>query len=345
MKTTKQLFLLTLLFILPMGAAGVEPSADSLRVETCQYAEKDGQPLMLDVYVSAPQASQTSALSLLGKEIRRPVVIFSFGGSWEHGTRKDGRRFLEDFARHGFVAVGIDYRLGIKQFKERGGAITAETFVSAYEKAVLTGVEDLYDATAYIMREADRWQADTSRIVVCGSSAGAINTATAEFLICNDHPLAQQHLPAGFNYKATITLAGGIWVAGYEMPTWKHRPCPFLFYHGTSDQLVPYDKNVAPGAVFAAFGPATLLPQLKEMKVPYLMHTYAGADHIIAGTNDNEAARYEMMNFLFRTLYMNEQVGITITEDYYDRAPSIKTFFDTLKEMGIEQQDNQQKQP
>ena len=57
MKTTKQLFLLTLLFILPMGAAGVEPSADSLRVETCQYAEKDGQPLMLDVYGCASALS------------------------------------------------------------------------------------------------------------------------------------------------------------------------------------------------------------------------------------------------------------------------------------------------
>lgn len=331
MKTIKQLFLLTFLFILPMGAAGGEPSVDSLRVETCQYAEKDGQPLLLDVYET------TTLPSPEGKDGRRPVVIFSYGGSWENGTRKDGRNFLEDFARHGYVAVGIDYRLGIRLFKERGGEISPETFGQAYANAIAMGVEDLYDATAFILREADRWHADTSRIVICGSSAGAINSCVAEYLLCNDHPLAAA-LPQHFNYAAVISCAGGIWKVGSDDPTWMRRPCPFIAYHGTADQLVPYaDMRVAG---MGAFGPAHYIPGLREQQVPCLFRSFKGVDHVVALIYNNADARAEILSFLNRVLCKNEKVSITTEETYYDRASNMKTVLDSMKEMGIKENNN-----
>lgn len=333
MKTTKQLFLLTLLFILPMGAAGVEPSADSLRVETCQYAEKDGQPLMLDVYVAATQRSQTSALPPSEGKFRRPVVIFSFGGAWEFGTRKDGRNFLEDFARHGYIAVGIDYRLGIKQFKDGGGRISPETFGQAYANAIRMGVEDLYSATTYIIGQADRWQADTSRIVICGSSAGAINSCVAEYLLANDHPLATAMMPQGFNYAAVISCAGGIWKEGEDDVAWKNRPCPFLAYHGTADQLVAYADQRTGGT--GAFGPAHYIPGLCELQVPCLFRSYKGVDHAIALIYNDEDARAEMLSFLTRVLYKNEKISIISEETYYDQAPNLKSVIESMREMGI----------
>ncbi len=315
-------FTITLLLMLTAHAA------DSLRVETCQYAEKDGQPMLLDVY------EVSSALSE-GSEGKKPVVIFSFGGSWEFGTRKDGKEFLEDFARHGYIAVGIDYRLGIKKFKESGGTISPETFGQAYANAIRMGVEDLYSATTYVISQAERLQADTSRIVICGCSAGAINSCVAEYLLANDHPLATAMVPEGFNYAAVISCAGGIWKEGEEDVAWKHRPCPFLAYHGTADQFVPYaDMRMGGGG---AFGPAHFIPSLLEQQVPCLFRSFTGVDHVIALIYNNKDARAEMLSFLSRVLYKNEQISIISEETYYDRAPNLKSIIDTMKEMGIKE--------
>ena len=315
-------FPITLLFVLTACAA------DSLRVETCQYAEKDGQALLLDVYETRLQSLPN------GVEIKKPVVIFSYGGSWEHGTRKDGREFLEDFARHGYVAVGIDYRLGIRKFKESGGEITPETFGRAYANAIRMGVEDLLSATSYLIGQADRWDADTSRIVICGSSAGAINSCVTEYLLANEHPLATAMVPKGFNYAAVISCAGGIWKEGEEDVAWKSLPCPFLAYHGTADQLVPYADMRMGGA--GAFGPAHYIPGLREQQVPCLFRSFTGVDHAIALIYNNADARAEMLSFLNRVLYKNEHISIVSEETFYDRAPNLKSILDTMKEMGIQ---------
>ena len=300
-------------------------AADDVTVTTYTYAEKDGQELKLDVYVD----------STYQHEGTRPVMIFSFGGSWKHGSREVGKSMLTDFAQHGFVAVGIDYRLGIKQIEDSGVKIDASNFGESYAKAITMGIEDLVDATSFLIQKADEWELDTARFVACGSSAGAINTATAEYLICNRHPLVAGRLPESFNYRAIVPCAGGIWMMGTDTLTWERKPCMFIDFHGTRDQLVPYGK-MAMGKLFAAFGPEYYIPQLKAMEVPYSQHIYDGADHVIALIYDNPFARQDILSFLRRTIDRKERLMQVVHEENYGTAPSLRSFLDTLRGMGFQ---------
>ena len=188
----------------------------------------------------------------------------------------------------------------------------------------MMGVEDLYDATRYVIDHARELGADTSRIVICGSSAGAINSLTAEYLVCNSHPLATEKLPEGFNYAAVVPFAGGIWLADTDTLIWERKPCPILAYHGTADQLVPFGKSVMGNGAFGAFGPDYFIPQLKQMEVSFLFHQYHRADHMISGWGDNELAREEMQRELGRMLDTTQHVAVTTSEEYYGTAPSME---------------------
>lgn len=309
------LFLLTCLCCFTASSQGIE-------VKTFEYAQKEGQHLMLDVYTD----------TLLPRDTLSPVLIFSYGGAWEGGKREDGRPILEHFAHKGFISVGIDYRLGIRRIKEADVKIDSTNFASAYGDAIRMGIEDLYDATRFVVSHAEEWQLDTSRIIISGSSAGAINSLTAEYLLCNDHPMATSRLPEGFNYAAVIPCAGGIWVNDADTLEWKHKPCPIIAFHGTRDELVPYGKVLLANGTFGAFGPDYFIPQLKSMGVSTLLRSYEGVNHAIAGIYWHEGARNEMLDFLFRTLYMGQKLHIDSTETRTDIPPATKTFADSLKE-------------
>lgn len=295
--------------------------AQTVFVHTYDYAQKGEQTLRMDVYEQAPSG-----------DMKRPVLIFSYGGAWEGGKRADGKAILEHFAQKGYIAAGIDYRLGVREAKEKGVKIDSLNFASVYGKAIRMGMEDLFDATAYIISHADEWNADTSRIVICGSSAGAINSITAEYLLCNRHPMATRRLPETFNYAAVITCAGGIWLEKTPALQWKHKPCPVIAYHGTRDELVPYGKHVIGNAAFTAFGPDGYLQEVKDMGVSTLFHRYEGHSHVIAGIYLHEGARNEMLDFLFRTLYLNQRLNIDTMEQRPDKEPAVKTFDDTIQE-------------
>lgn len=310
-----------------MGAMTALSFAQEVKVTTYQFAEKDGQALSMDVYVDSTAWTADS---------QHPVFIFSFGGAWEHGSRKDGKVILEDFARHGYLCVGIDYRLGVKQAKEQGIQIGADTFGEVYSKAITMGIEDLFDATAFIVSHAEEWNVDTKRITACGSSAGAINTMTAEYIICNNHPLATSHLPQGFNYAAVVPLAGGVWIMDTDSLKWPQKPCPVLAYHGTKDQLVPYGDMVLADGAGGGFGPHYFVPQLKQMRVPYLFHSYKDCDHIIAMIHTSKAARGEMLSALEKIVDNEVTMSTNVMEEFYGDVPSLASFFDSMELLGLE---------
>lgn len=285
------------------GSAQIEPS-------TYEYIVKESDTLRLDVYRWQADTLQ-------------PAVIFSFGGAWEHGDRSEGREFLEDFAAHGYVGIGIDYRLGVRKMKESGSRPERQDFFSMYVNAIEMAVEDLFDATAYVIEHAGEWGIDTARIVLCGGSAGAINSVVGEWNICNRSDLAVSRLPEGFNYAAVIACAGGVWKVGSEMPEWPEKPCPFIIYHGTADPLVPYDSMSIAG-IAAMVGPKYYTKQLEEMGVSYLFHTLRGQDHTPWKSYDVASRRGEMLSFLER-VFAGEEVFV-VTEEVFPNMPERPTF-------------------
>lgn len=121
-----------------------------------RYGKSDSKE-MLDVYIpnSAIQAHKTL-----------PVVIWTHGGAWLSGDKKDSAPYYALLASKGFVVVSLDYSL-------------------APEKTYPTPLHELNEAYAYVQANAVRFYANTGKIVFAGDSAGAQLSSQMAAIITN----------------------------------------------------------------------------------------------------------------------------------------------------------------
>lgn len=204
-------------------AADNVPLDGTLDKRTLAYARKGGAELKLDV-IRRP-----------GLTGRQPCVMFVFGGGFMAGTRDraEYNGFYNRMAAEGYVVVPIDYRLALK-----GRRIEASEGVLPFVGAVDTAVADLYSATACLLRRAGELNIDTARIVIAGSSAGALTVLAADLDKRNGGPLSAV-LPPAFQYAGVISAAGAVFSRG-GLPAYRIPPAPTLMFHGDRDSLVPF---------------------------------------------------------------------------------------------------------
>lgn len=235
-------------------------------VATFPFAERDGRSLLLDYY--APREGTT----------REATVIFLFGGSFREGTRSDSLYlpWFEQLTSAGYGVVSIDYRLGMQG--ERYDLSLAGLLPTARKvrRALDMAVEDLFAATRWLLR--DQTEIDTRRLIVSGSSAGAIVALTAEWELCCRSPRAQV-LPKGFDYSGVISFAGAI-LSRRGIPRYDRAPCPQLLFHGTEDTTVIYE-GMRIGSV-AWYGSSKLAELYRREGYPYSLYRLAGLDHRVA---------------------------------------------------------------
>ena len=241
---------------------------------TVEFVVRDANPILMDIY----------QFKDLKTEGRRPVFIYSFGGAWAMGSRVDAlcNPLYDHLCEKGWVCVAIDYRLGAARGRDGKPLITPPEGYNSFQYAIDIGVEDLYAATAWLIRHADEYNIDPGKIVISGSSAGAINSMNAEYYLCNGHRLAKENLPADFNYAGVIPMAGAVYLTG-EGDTelrWGKTPCPMCFFHGSADPTVTFDVERGRGRY--GYGPYYVSQQLYAMDVPYMLNEYFGGDHVMA---------------------------------------------------------------
>jgi acetyl esterase/lipase len=147
-------------------------------------------------------------------------------------------------------------------------------------------VEDLHDATVFIIQHKDQFGIDPQKIILAGSSAGAETVLDAVY----DQP---------FKYEAdpTVSYAGVISMAGAIPDTARvtaETAIPSLFFHGTCDNLVPYGKAShryckpdQPG-YFVLNGGQVIAEKLRLLGKPYWLHTTCGGNHSLAGSPMSE---------------------------------------------------------
>jgi predicted esterase len=232
------LIFISLSFFMPYGAwAQTEqydrgPQQDSIRVEdtavikkTFTYAVKD-TALQLDYYSTGSRTHQPA-----------PCVIFVFGGAFMGGHRDDTvyNRYFDTLVHSGYKVASVSYRLGLK------GVTNLTAFHTApLKKAITMAVEDVYDATNWLLAHSDSLGIDTSKIILSGSSSGAITVLEAEFMKSNNWNEAAV-LPGAFKYAGIIAFSGAI--LSYDGKLKYHTPpAPVLLFHGTADRIVPYNK-------------------------------------------------------------------------------------------------------
>jgi acetyl esterase/lipase len=120
-----------------------------MSIRTFVFASPGGEELSTDAYL--PDAAAAA-----------PVVIAIHGGSWRSGTRSTYKHIGGLLAERGYALLAIDYRLVLGQR-------------SRYPAAI----DDVRAAIRYVREHAAELNADPTRIVLMGDSAGGHLAALA----------------------------------------------------------------------------------------------------------------------------------------------------------------------
>lgn len=238
---------------------------------TYMYERRDTCDLFMDVYSPAEGSEDT----FMG--VRKPTVVFMFGGGFIQGTRDDKsyNSWFRMLTENGYRVISIDYRLGLK-----GATKVGVAQVNLLDKAIHMAVEDLFCATNFIIENADQLGVDPSAIVISGSSAGAISVMQAEYEIANRTSWASV-LPQGFNYAGVMSFSGAI-LSRKGKVKYQTAPCPTLMLHGTGDNLVPYKQIAFFNLGF--FGGGKLVKRFQKFGYDYNMYHFVDYGHEIAGS-------------------------------------------------------------
>ncbi len=292
----KNITLISLIIFLISSAIAQEkflhPLAEDVLVETHTYIKKEGENLDLDLY-----------LPFNDSETKRPLIIYVHGGGFQTGTRNEEGivNFCTMLAEYGYVVASISYRL---TRKDQPGGFGCDCPVSEKMKTFDAAVEDIQDATYYLIQNHEHLEIDPNKIILAGSSAGA-----EAVLITAYSPPVCYDLPSG-----PVSYAGVIGMAGAIPDTsiiYVESAVPSLFFHGTDDNLVPYataphhycEKN-QPGYLIL-HGSQTLANKLQKLEVPFWLHTSCGGGHELAG-RPMEDYFNEIIDFCY-TFVLNDQ--------------------------------------
>lgn len=247
------------------GYSQAEKIHSSIEKQSFIYSVKDSNQLGLDIYT--PYNADPIN--------KKPCVIFVFGGAFVTGRRDDSlyNHYFNKLVEHGYDVVSISYRLGL-----RGVQHVSKFNIAPLRNAVNMAVEDLYDATNWVITHANQFGFDTSKIILSGSSSGAITALTAEFQRRNEKPAAHL-LPAGFEYAGVISFAGAVLSFDGSLK-YKIKPAPYLMFHGTADKIVTYRKIRFLNRGF--YGSAWIAKTFKKNNSPFYLYSEEGMGHEIS---------------------------------------------------------------
>ena len=240
-------------------------SRQKLLVRDARFAQRDTCDLSMDLYLPYDNLDN------------HPCVVFVYGGGFVMDNQKEESnvKFCSHLAEDGFVTAAINYRLGLKGVKSKG----ALDMVSDMDVAVRMAEEDLFSAVEYLRANAAELTIDPDRIILIGSSAGAITVLHADYDLCNRREVAAA-MPDDFHFSGVVALAGAI-LSHEGKCNWKvHAPAPTMFLHGTSDQLVNY-KQIQ---VFRLgwFGTNSLVKRFEKFDYPYMCLRFENRYHEVA---------------------------------------------------------------
>lgn len=296
-------------FAAPLVRAQSE-SAEYPDVATYLFAELDTCRLYMDVYEPA-EGSETYY-----EGVSKPTILWLFGGGFVTGERSSPQylpwfRLLND---NGYRVITVDYRPALRGKKIGfGPGSIVSTAKATVEACSEVGCRDLFTAVNYIITNKDALGVDPDNMVLAGSSAGAMISVTAEWEICNGMPNASM-LPAGFNFKGVMSFSGAI-MSDRGKPSWDRKPCQQLFFHGTDDTIVNYNKTQF--FKLGIFGSSQLVERLKKQGYPYCIVRFEGHKHDIA------SSMLELWPWEKRWLEVNVMGGRERISDEWTEDPGI----------------------
>ncbi len=204
----------------------------------------------------------------------RPLCIYVHGGGFSQGRRDEEaiRRFCSRLATYGYVVSSISYPL-----PQKGRGFGCD--VSHEEKASTIGLvgKHVNKSRDYFKHHARRFNIDTNKIILIGSSAGAEAILHAAYWSA-----CKTTLGLGKQYAALISMAGAImdteWIDESNI-------IPMQLFHGTCDRLVPYSNAphhyCTPKSAGYLFlhGAGSIAEKAQNLSSGYYLYTDCGGGH------------------------------------------------------------------
>lgn len=277
------------------------------------------QNLLLDIYEPVGDIATS-----------RPLVLVFHGGSFIGGSKTgtDVVPICRDLARLGYVAVSVEYRVGMTRFPFPGPDSTDAA------PAVVRGVHDARAAVRFFRKNAaiggNTYRIDPNNIYMLGVSAGGfIALQTAYMDDINELPsyidtVAQPGIQGGIqglsgnpgyssDVNAVVNICGAVGDTAWIHPGDE----PVLSFHGTNDNTVPYGSAMITLSgvwpIMQVDGSFSINARVDQMGIENCFEIYEGQDHVPHVSN---AAYYDTTLTITRNFLEHFVCGVALNCNY-----------------------------
>lgn len=237
---------------------------------------------------------------------KRPVILFIHGGWFQMGDRKGDAELCRRFARMGFVAASIEYRMAPY------GVFTPANFMTPAYMAS----QDARAAVRWCRVHAATYAMDTSLVFVGGCSAGGYAALAAAYL---DKPgevptfvdmasVGGGMEGAGGSPDLSSRFAGVINISGgmYDTSQMAKGDMPVVSVQCSGDPIVSPGRDSLrhPGTgkgFLVTYGATAVHARAAHLGIPNRVYTFRRACH--CPENEGGAALDSMLGFIGRSLY------------------------------------------
>ncbi len=250
---------------------------------------------------------------------KHPLIMFIHGGAFYFGDK--GSEAMSGWCRHfaslGYVTASLNYRMG---FRLSGKSI---------RQCEYNAIQDAHAAFRFLTAHAAEYGIDTSALFVAGTSAGAIIALNVAYLsAATEIPFVRQTNMtdrngkldgSGNSLKNKFRICGvaNMWGAVFDTDVLENRNIPVISFHGTADDIVPYEEGLPmsnlklnPGEALLEkmYGSASIHKKLDELRVYNEFYPINGGLHAPYQTRDGSLNQYyyfiqdKMRCFFYRIL-------------------------------------------
>lgn len=179
----------------------------------------------------------------------RPLILMVHGGGLIGGDKINYTRVCKEFAKRGFVAITINYRLGLN----------CNTDTISEEKAKYRAQQDINAAFRYVSANASILRVDTSWMFIGGGSAGSVASLGVVYISQSEWntftPTLQTLLgnlnSSGNSLTNTFNIKGVFndWGAMLKTSMQPAEMLPMVSFHGDADSTVAIDSTFGGGCI------------------------------------------------------------------------------------------------
>ena len=249
------------------------------------------QNLMMDIYEPAGDVAT-----------QRPVIVLAFGGGFVGGMREDMEDFCRFYAKRGFVAVTIDYRL-----------FDLQTVPSSTQlvDVVVKAMSDMKAAIRFLREDAattNIYKIDPNMIFVGGISAGGVLSSHVAYIDPTDQLTSALTTAINANggwegnsstntqysssVQGVLNFSGALLSASYISTG----EAPLFSAHDDGDAIVPYNggQGMVQGMpIIYVEGSGLMHPRATTINIPNFLITIPNSTGHVSFFYGNNTATWQ----------------------------------------------------